>query len=1270
MPEPQSPDLPRPQIEALLDELESFDASMLQQGGVYAAEDRVQLMELAPGMIRARVRGNERYETMWSWTSDEWYCDCSCPIGIECKHAAATGLVVLKRMQAFLADSDMGRRADLLLRVVPRKPPAGSSASARAAAAGEVSLVEQLRRPGNIWTRIEIFGKLIAGAPVRGLSGQREPFHSILENERNANLMFWRLAREVSRLADGWVPDELRPFVERPDLEQEWLERARSGLLGELTEWSEQRQVVPLRTFRIVLGLIEINGTAAVTAEGRVTSARLEDEPRNIQQLTQLQNECQSQPGILLPEQATLLRWLLERVTRNDSEYTTASRTSSFVLSGTQLRAVILFAASSALVTWGPELTPDLAQRAGLKPNAPLCYESRPQRILPSCTEVDGEVSLEFGVVSPEGELRSLDKALYLPGDTRWGAAQSHPSFVIVDGAISAVSDEPPLALLRRFDAARGLPLHPVERNTVLYGLAATFPHLRPIVAAHTHFHPAQAVVALDLREDDWLQVRLFSRPPRSTWLPGNTAGPGEIIFEWETDGRWRRCDSQASSDAQPVSPEGDFASVESTPSADVPAALPTATVEAEASNAAAPPNEPWMEQPDAAAVEPMQAWVEAFGAVTFGTPPANRGLTWPDRAVGRWLRLTAKTIERMSAVWQERPAEAAYFGTPRLRRLLGAGFQISPKLHIESSGVDWFAVSTEWQADGLDLNDDDLAQLRSSSARFVRLSSGWVQRETAKLHDEAAAVLADLGIEAGAGPQRLSLWQLASANPNSLGSLEHYGADAATLEAVRQLRQRVVDFKGLPVVAPPNGLRADLRPYQRRGLDFLAYTSSLGAGAILADDMGLGKTVQALAWLMHLRESGSEGPSLVVCPASVVHNWAREAERFAPDLRIIILASGEARKAAFDQLSEYDVIVTNYALLRRDIEIWRKTPLLAAILDEAQNIKNPDAAVSRAAQALQANHRLALTGTPLENRALDLWSILQFANPGYLGTRTQFQSRFDRIDAPPYARSLLTAKLRPVLLRRTKREVAPELPPRIEERIDCEMTKEQRLLYLAEARRSRTLVNQLADEPGGIAQNKIHILAALTRLRQICCHPALAGGKASLSSGKFETLFEMLEPLLAEGHKVLLFSQFVECLKLIEQEFVTREIPYHMLTGATKNREEVVDAFQNDERAGVFLISLRAGGTGLNLTAATYVILFDPWWNPAVEAQAIDRTHRIGQDRSVIAYRMLSVGTIEEKIWELQQRKATLSRDVLGGEDSFARSLTREDLNFLLEEV
>jgi len=338
-----------------------------------------------------------------------------------------------------------------------------------------------------------------------------------------------------------------------------------------------------------------------------------------------------------------------------------------------------------------------------------------------------------------------------------------------------------------------------------------------------------------------------------------------------------------------------------------------------------------------------------------------------------------------------------------------------------------------------------------------------------------------------------------------------------------------------------------------------------------------------------------------------------------------------------------------------------------AVVLDEAQFIKNPDAQITLSVKQLQADQRLALTGTPLENRLLDLWSIVDFIQPGHLGTQQKFREKYEPRgeedgDAQRIARRRLSAKLRPLLLRRLKSEVARDLPERIEQRRDCELGEAQRKLYLAELRRSREQVmNSVAER--GIKGSTIHVLAALTRLRQICCHPLLVGNDAA--SGKTETLFELLEPLLAENHKVLLFSQFVQMLRILERECAVRQIPTHILTGVTKNRQEVMQAFQEDTHGGVFLLSLRAAGTGLNLTTASNVILYDPWWNPAVEAQAIDRSHRIGQTLTVNAYRLIAPGTVEEKIWELQQRKAKTIADVLG-EQGFARNLSRTDLDYL----
>jgi SNF2 family DNA or RNA helicase len=386
--------------------------------------------------------------------------------------------------------------------------------------------------------------------------------------------------------------------------------------------------------------------------------------------------------------------------------------------------------------------------------------------------------------------------------------------------------------------------------------------------------------------------------------------------------------------------------------------------------------------------------------------------------------------------------------------------------------------------------------------------------------------------------------------------------------------------------------------------------------------------------------------------------------------LKVLVLESGAERHNLRRQIPEHDLIVTNYALLRRDLEALQKFEFRVIVLDEAQFIKNPTAQVTQSVKQLRADLRLALTGTPLENRLLDLWSIVDFVQPGYLGSQTRFTEVYepkgeDSAWAQKVARRRLASKVRPLMLRRLKRQVAQDLPDRIEIRRDCELDEVQRKLYLAELRRSRDKVLQTVAEKG-VAKSKIHVLAALTRLRQICCHPQLVGNDAA--SGKTETLFELLEPLLAEGQKVLLFSQFVQMLQILERECALRQIPTHILTGETKSRQDVVNAFQNDSEASVFLLSLRAAGTGLNLTNASYVVLYDPWWNPAVEAQAIDRSHRIGQTRTVNAYRLIAPGSVEEKIWELQQSKAKTISDVLG-EEGFARSLTKGDLEFLFAE-
>jgi SNF2 family DNA or RNA helicase len=620
-----------------------------------------------------------------------------------------------------------------------------------------------------------------------------------------------------------------------------------------------------------------------------------------------------------------------------------------------------------------------------------------------------------------------------------------------------------------------------------------------------------------------------------------------------------------------------------------------------------------------------------------------------------------------LAYAWANRPPEAEFLGNPAFQRLFLAPRQLKPRLIVKGSGIDWLSVSAEWEQEGLKLTAADLQRLAAATSRFVKLpDSGWVELDTAAVQS-AHEAMADLGVD-GLVPvaQKIGLEQAAHLDEDGLKRF-------ADSPAAKALRENLRNFKGVPSARLPETVRAEMRPYQQDGFDFLCHLTQIRLGGVLADDMGLGKTLQTLSWMawLHERNRKNPKPSLVICPASVLYNWRREAERFTPHLKVLILESGAARHSLRKQIPQHDIIVTNYALLRRDLEELQKFQFRAIILDEAQFIKNPGAQVTQSVKQLKSEHRLALTGTPLENRLLDLWSIVDFVQPGYLNSQEHFLETYEprggenADSAQRIARRRLSAKLRPLLLRRLKKHVAKDLPDRIEQRRDCELGDEQRKLYLAELRRSRDQVMQAVAEKG-INKSKMHVLAALTRLRQICCHPKLVGNDSI--SGKTETLFELLDSLVAQGQKVLIFSQFVQMLELLDKECRARSISTHILTGQTKDRQEVVTAFQNDPNPAVFLLSLRAAGTGLNLTTASYVVLYDPWWNPAVEAQAIDRSHRIGQTQTVNAYRLISPGTVEEKIWELQQSKAQTIADVLG-EEGFARSLSKADLEYLFSE-
>jgi superfamily II DNA or RNA helicase len=490
--------------------------------------------------------------------------------------------------------------------------------------------------------------------------------------------------------------------------------------------------------------------------------------------------------------------------------------------------------------------------------------------------------------------------------------------------------------------------------------------------------------------------------------------------------------------------------------------------------------------------------------------------------------------------------------------------------------------------------------------------------------------------------------------------------------EAFARIREQLHRFHGIePADAPPQ-FTGTLRPYQREGLGWLHFLRQFGFGGCLADDMGLGKTVQALALLASRRVEGA-GPSLVVVPNSLVFNWQQEAARFAPSLRLLAYTGGD-RTRALSRAGSYDLVITTYGTLRRDAPHLAKVTFDYVILDEAQAIKNPDTDSAKAARLLRANHRLAMSGTPVENRLAELWSLLEFLNPGLLGSASAFgrltkattSPRSEKVREPLYLGALARA-VRPYILRRTKEEVAPDLPPKLEQTITVDLSRDDRRRYdeLRDYYRASIMRGVGAN---GLARMQVQILEALLRLRQAACHPGLlAPDLVNASSSKLDVLERSLREIVTEGHKVLVFSQFTSLLAIVKPKLDAAEIVYEYLDGKTKDRQARVERFQGNPGCPVFLISLKAGGLGLNLTAADYVFLLDPWWNPAVESQAIDRTHRIGQTKSVFATRIIARDTVEEKVVELQERKRGLADAIVRADRGPMSTLTREDLELLL---
>ena len=508
--------------------------------------------------------------------------------------------------------------------------------------------------------------------------------------------------------------------------------------------------------------------------------------------------------------------------------------------------------------------------------------------------------------------------------------------------------------------------------------------------------------------------------------------------------------------------------------------------------------------------------------------------------------------------------------------------------------------------------------------------------------------------------------------DPQHIGQVRIHALDAVALSAVEELgldtppvlielREKMQDFSGIEETPSPAGLQATMREYQITGFRWMQFLARHGLHGILADDMGLGKTMQTLSHLLAEKESGrSKGlPSLVIAPTSVVSNWRAEAIKFAPSLRLLVL-SGADRSKYFRSMPYADVVLTSYALLHRDIEKLKAQPFHLVILDEAQYIKNPRAQVTQSACKLQARHRLCLSGTPVENHLGELWSLMRFLMPGFLGNEKSFNSRFRKAiekQGDEARFEALKRRVAPLILRRTKDQVAKELPPKTILVHLIELSTPQKDLYeTIRATMDKRVRDAIAAR--GIEQSQILFLDALLKLRQLCCHPSLLPSEFShniTESAKLHFLTELLSTLLEEGRRILLFSQFTSMLAIIERHLQQQGIPYLILTGSSKDRGALVEQFQSG-KIPLFLISLKAGGTGLNLTAADTVIHYDPWWNPAAEAQATDRAYRIGQDKPVFVHKLLCENTVEQRIHLLQQEKAELANALLAQADRSAK--------------
>ena len=586
---------------------------------------------------------------------------------------------------------------------------------------------------------------------------------------------------------------------------------------------------------------------------------------------------------------------------------------------------------------------------------------------------------------------------------------------------------------------------------------------------------------------------------------------------------------------------------------------------------------------------------------------------------------------------------------------------QSSVSLEFQENN-DWFDLNAvvkfgEYQIPFIDLRHHILNRI----SEFI-LPSG----EIAVIPDEWFSMYSSLlsFTDKGHGELRLRKYHL--------GLITDFAnSDLATITIDRKL-QKLAEFDEIEDTPVPVSFNGTLRSYQKAGYNWFQFLRKFNFGGCLADDMGLGKTVQTLALLQKIKEEGIESgvssTSLIIMPTSLIYNWLNEAGKFAPDLKILV-HTGSFRNKEVERFLAYDVVFTTYGITRVDADLMERLYFDYIILDESQNIKNPDSKAYKAVKMLKSKHKLILSGTPVENSVNDLWAQMSFINPGLLGNQHFFQNNFvapiEKKKDEEKAKKL-QAIIKPFVLRRTKGQVAKELPEKTEQLFYCSMCEEQAEYYeKVKSEYRNELLRTLED--GMLVKSQIQVLQGLTKLRQIANHPQMIDDKYEGESGKFENVIHTLENVLAEDHKVLIFSQFVKQLEIYRHHLNKEKIPYLYLDGSTQNRGQIVEEFQTNANIKVFLISLKAGGVGLNLTEADYVFMLDPWWNPAVEQQAVDRTHRIGQTKNVFIYKFITKDSVEEKILALQNRKRSVAESLITTEESFVKSLSADDIKEIL---